>query len=131
VTKENWPSPYIKLTAKEAKEAKEGKMPLKKVSDFGITMREAEKRTKELTTAADYSNKEAAEKRAENEKAEPKDESEIICHYYTGEEPHNCPGPMGDERHYVIKEGELVLAHKRCHKLASEGIKKTPNVIIR
>ena len=43
------------------------------------------------------------------------DESEIICYYYTGEEPHSCLGPMGDERHYVIKNGEMVLAHKRCH----------------
>ena len=42
-------------------------------------------------------------------------ESEIICYYYTGEEPHSCLGPMGDERHYVIKDGKMVLAHKRCH----------------
>lgn len=101
-------------------------MPLKKVSDFGITMKEAEGRTKELVTAADYSTKEA-----EEEKAEPKDESETICYYYTGEEPHSCPGPMGEERHYVIKAGKLVMAHKRCHKRAMEGTKKTPNVLIR
>lgn len=58
-------------------------------------------------------------------------ESETICYYYTGEEPHLCPGPMGDERSYVIKNGKLVLAHKRCHKRDSEGTKVTPNVIIR
>lgn len=59
------------------------------------------------------------------------DESETICYYYTSEEPHNCPGPMGDERHYVIKESNLVMAHKRCYKRAMEGTKVTPNVIMR
>jgi len=61
-----------------------------------------------------------------NENGTILDESEIICYYYTGEEPHDCPGPMGDERHYVIKGGELVLAHRRCQKRASEGVKKVP-----
>jgi len=98
---------------------------LKKVNDFGITMKEAEGKMRDLATAADYSNKET-----EEEKAEPKDESETICYYYTGEEPHICPGPMGDERSYVIKEGKLVMAHKRCQAKSTEG-KKTPSVIIR
>lgn len=82
-------------------------------------------------TAADYSKCEAKARAAEKEKAEPQDESEIICHYYTGEEPHDCPGPMGDECHYVIKNGRMVMAHKRCHKRDQGGVKKTPNVIIR
>ncbi len=67
----------------------------------------------------------------EEQKAEPQDESEIICHYYTGEEPHHCPGPMGDECHYVIKNGKMVMAHKRCHKRDQDGEKKTPKVMIR
>ncbi len=91
---------------------------LKKISDFGITMKEAEDKTKELARAAEG-------------KAEPQDESETICYYYTGEEPHGCAGPMGGERHYVIIAGKMVMAHKRCHKLATEGTKVTPNVMIR
>ena len=80
----------------------------KEISDFGITMKEAEEKIKDLATAADYSAK-------ENEmKAEPQDESEIMCYYYTGE--NDCPGPMGGERHYVIKNGEMVMAHKRCYE---------------
>ena len=65
------------------------------------------------------------------EKAEPQSESEIMCHYYTGEEPHHCPGPMGDECHYVIKNGKMVMAHKRCHQRDQNGEKKTPKVMIR
>lgn len=57
--------------------------------------------------------------------------SETICYYYTGQEPHSCPGPMGDEAYYVIKGGKMVMAHKRCHKRAMEGTKVTPNVMIR
>ena len=87
---------------------------------------------KELITAADYSNVEA-----KGEMAVPSEsESEIMCHYFTGadyppEEPHHCRGPMGDERHYIIKAGKMVMAHKRCHTLATEGIKGTPNISIR
>ena len=63
----------------------------------------------------------------------PKDEytSDTICYYYTGQEPHDCPGPMRDEVHYVIKGGKMVMAHSRCHKHAMEGVKVTPNVQIR
>jgi len=93
----------------------------KKISDFGITMKEAEKRTKVLAQATDPT--------MEGEKAEPQDESDIICYYCTQE--NDCPGPMGDERHYVIKNGNLVMAHQRCHKRDQDGEKKTPNVIIR
>ena len=57
--------------------------------------------------------------------------SETICYYYTGQEPHTCPGPMGDESLYVIKNGKLVMAHSQCHKRDQDGEKKTPNVIIR
>lgn len=96
------------------------------IRGFGLTAKEAEDRTKDLATAADY-----PEHGAEEEKAKPQDESEIICYYYTGEEPHHCPGPMGDERHYVIKNGNMVMAHRRCHKRDQDGEKKTPNVIIR
>lgn len=88
---------------------------LKKVNEFGITMKEAEKRTKELSAAAE-------------EKAEPQDESEIMCYYHG--ELKECPGPMGDERSYVIIGDELVMAHKRCQQKSKEG-KKTPSVIIR
>ena len=42
------------------------------------------------------------------------DEGDIICHYYT-DHLGSCPGPMGDERHYVITGGKMVMAHKRCH----------------
>ncbi len=72
-------------------------------------------------TAADYS--------AEEEKAEPQDESVINCYYFAADE--KCPGAMGDERHYVIKNGNVVMAHKRCHKRDQDGEKKTPNVMIR
>jgi len=65
----------------------------------------------------------------EEEKAEPQDESEIMCCYH--EELKSCPGPMGDERSYVIKNGKLVMAHKDCQKRSEEGKKKTPSVIIR
>ncbi len=57
--------------------------------------------------------------------------TEIICYYYTGEEPHSCPGPMGNESHYVIKNGKMVMAHKRCHTRDQDGEKKTPKVMIR
>lgn len=70
-------------------------------------------------------------KKTDEEKAEPQDESEIMCHYYTGEEPHHCPGPMGDECHYVIKNGIMVMAHKCCHQRDQNGEKKTPKVMIR
>lgn len=98
---------------------------LKKVKEFGITAKEAEVRTKELSTAADYSAKESNEM-----KAEPQDESEIICYYYTGEESHHCPGPMGDERHYVIKNGKMVMAHKRCHA-KSQDTRSNLHIIIK
>lgn len=77
-----------------------------------------------FASAADYSAKETSEM-----KAEPQDESEIICYYFT--RANSCPGPMGDERHYMIKNGNMVMAHKQCHKRDQDGEKKTPNVIIR
>lgn len=95
------------------------------IRGFGITMKEAEANTKELSTVAVYSDKET-----EEEKAEPQTESDIICHYYTGELG-DCPGAMRDERHYVIKNGTMVMAHKQCHQRDQGGKKKTPNVIIR
>jgi len=95
------------------------------IRGFGITMKEAEEKTKDLATAADY-----PEHGFEAVKAEPQDESDIICHYYTGHLG-PCPGAMGDERHYVIKNDNMVMAHKRCHKRDQDGEKKTPNVLIR
>ena len=106
-----------------------------KDKDFGITMKEADARTKALAMAADSTKLRRCYGKIlidkEYEKAEPQDGSEIICYYYTGQEPHSCPGPMGDECHYVIKNGNLVMAHKSCHKRDQDGEKKTPNVIIR
>ncbi len=66
----------------------------------------------------------------EEEKAEPQTEADIICHYYTGHQG-PCPGAMGDECHYVIKNGKMVMAHKRCHTRDQDGEKKTPKVMIR
>lgn len=43
----------------------------------------------------------------------PEDESKVKCHY--------CHDPMGSERHYVIKNGDMVLAHKRCHRWAQHA----------
>lgn len=42
--------------------------------------------------------------------ASPKDKSKTMC-YYHEELIDFCTGPMGDERSYVIKNGELVMAH--------------------
>lgn len=53
----------------------------------------------------------------------------VECYYFASDE--KCPGPMGDECHYVIKNGKMVMAHKRCHKRDQDGEKKTPNVMIR
>ena len=64
------------------------------------------------------------------EKAEPQTEADIICHYYTGHLG-ACPGSMGNESHYVIKNGEMVMAHKRCHQRDQNGEKKSPKVMIR
>lgn len=75
-----------------------------------------------LATVADYSDKEA-----EEEKAEPCEAQD--CYYFVSDS--KCPGPMGDECHYVIKNGRMVMAHKRCHQRDQNGEKKTPNVIIR
>lgn len=97
----------------------------KKISDFGITMREACENTKKL--GDEFSR---IKKMKEDEKAELQDESDIICHYYTGHLG-PCPGAMGDERSYVIKNGKLVMAHKRCQQKNQEGERKTPTVIIR
>lgn len=94
-----------------------------KDKDYGITMKEAEDRTKDLATAADPT--------MEGEKAEPQDETQIMCYYWEPIPGCPCPGAMGDERHYVIKNGEMVMAHKQCHKRDQDGEKKTPNVIIR
>ncbi len=83
-------------------------------------------RKQDLVTDLGYPLKKTGE-----EKEEPQDESEIKGYYYTGEEPHHCPGPMGDESHYVIKNGKMVMAHKRCHQRDQNGEKKTPKVMIR
>ncbi len=83
-------------------------------------------RRQDLATDLGYPLKESSE-----EKAEPQSESEIMCYYYTGEEPHHCPGPMGDERSYVIKNSKMVMAHRRCHKRDQDGEKKSAKVMIR
>lgn len=92
-----------------------------KDKEFGLTGKEFEARTRDL----------AADPTMEGEKAEPQDESEIMCCYWEPIPGCPCPGAMGDERHYVIKNGNLVMGHKRCHKRDQDGEKKTPNVIIR
>lgn len=51
------------------------------------------------------------------------------CYYFASDE--KCPGPMGDESHYVIKNGKMVMAHKRCHQRDQNGEKKTSKVMIR
>ena len=38
---------------------------------------------------------------------EEKAEHLYLCFY--------CKEPMGDECHYVIKNSELIMAHKKCH----------------
>ena len=53
----------------------------------------------------------------------------VACYYAYSDE--KCPGPMGDECHYVIKNGKMVMAHKRCHQRDQNGEKKTPTVMIR
>ena len=82
------------------------------IRGFAITA-EDEAKMRDMATAADYSAKESSEI-----KAEPQDESEIICYYFTRE--NDCPGAMGDERHYVIKNGKMVMAHKQCHAKSQE-----------
>ena len=87
------------------------------IRGFGITMKKAEERTIQL----------AADPAMEEEKAEPCEAQD--CYYFASDS--KCPGPMGDECHYVIKNGRMVMAHKSCHKRDQGGVKKTPNMIIR
>ena len=47
------------------------------------------------------------------------DESKIVCHY--------CGEPMGNEYHCVIKNNNLVMAHKSCHARSQAG---SSNIII-
>lgn len=44
------------------------------------------------------------------------------CHY--------CGELMGDECHYVIKSGDLIMAHKRCHD-ASQAEESNLRIIIK
>ena len=54
---------------------------------------------------------------------------EVACYYFASDE--KCPGSMGNESHYVIKNGKMVMAHKRCHTRDQNGEKKSPKVMIR
>jgi len=49
-------------------------------------------------------------------------EQESTCHY--------CSEPMGNEYHYVIKDGAVVMAHKSCHA-ESQTSKNSPGIIIK
>jgi len=40
-------------------------------------------------------------------------DQEPICYY--------CSEPMGDEYHYVIKDGTVVMAHKSCQAKSQVG----------
>lgn len=94
------------------------------IKGFALTAKEAENQIEKLRTAADYSNKEVAE-----EKAEPQDPAVRNCYYFASDP--KCPGPMGDECSYVIKNGTMVMAHRSCQKRSQNAEKKTPNVMIR
>ena len=41
-----------------------------------------------------------------------------------------CSKPMGDEYHYVIKDGKLVMAHKSCDTGSRVG-NSGPGIIIK
>ena len=49
-------------------------------------------------------------------------DQEPICYY--------CSEPMGDEYHYVIKDGTVVMAHKSCQAKSKVG-KSSPGIIIK
>ncbi len=46
-------------------------------------------------------------------------ETEIICYYYTGQEPHGCPGPMGDGGGPI--KIEYILVKQKKQKRGGDG----------
>lgn len=88
-----------------------------RLKDLGTTAKEAAKNTKKLINEIQRINK-----MKEEEKVETQDPRDTKCYY--------CHKPMGDECHYVIKSGELVMAHKNCHS-RNQGQETNLRIIVK
>ncbi len=77
----------------------------------------------DLAVDPGYLIKEIGEKKAESDPAVKN------CYYFASDE--KCPGYMGNECSYVIKNGTMVMAHRSCQQRSQNAEKKAPKVMIR